>query len=224
MTDAINGTSKSTGAASASPASPQKPLDREAFLKLLVAQISHQDPLQPMQGTEFVAQLSQFATVEQPIAQSSRLEDMKRSSAGCRTIRRPRSSARKVTIRGQAFAFDGMMAMSSSVSLSAPAQKVTASVVDSSGKVVRTIDIGAHGAGPVNVTWDGKDSSCDRAKGNDTLKVEASDAAGKPVAVTQDVSGTVPKVSFDKGYPEVLLDSGATAPISDLVAVEGKTP
>src|SRR6266540_670742 len=71
--DSLQGTS-STDGATTSATLRQSPLDREAFLKLLVAQISHQDPLKPMEGTEFVAQLSQFAAVEQAIAQTQRLD------------------------------------------------------------------------------------------------------------------------------------------------------
>ena len=38
---------------------------RDMFLKLLVAQIQNQDPLNPMDPTQFVSQLSQFSSVEQ---------------------------------------------------------------------------------------------------------------------------------------------------------------
>jgi flagellar basal-body rod modification protein FlgD len=39
--------------------------DKATFLKLLVSQIKHQNPLDPSDGTEFVAQLAQFSQVEQ---------------------------------------------------------------------------------------------------------------------------------------------------------------
>ena len=68
------GTNVATNAGSLTTAAGQKPMNKEAFLKLLVAQISHQDPLKPMEGTEFVTQLSQFAMVEQAISQSTQLD------------------------------------------------------------------------------------------------------------------------------------------------------
>lgn len=40
-------------------------LDREAFLRLLVTQLQHQDPLNPMENHEFIAQLAQFSSLEQ---------------------------------------------------------------------------------------------------------------------------------------------------------------
>lgn len=50
------------GVAPAKP--PSADLDKDAFLKLLVAQLKYQDPMNPAQGTEFVAQTAQFTTVE----------------------------------------------------------------------------------------------------------------------------------------------------------------
>ncbi|MFI5953581.1 flagellar hook assembly protein FlgD [Cryptosporangium sp. NPDC051539] len=49
---------------SAPQTKPSADLDKDAFLKLLVAQLKYQDPMNPAQGTEFVAQTAQFTTVE----------------------------------------------------------------------------------------------------------------------------------------------------------------
>ena len=42
-------------------------VDKVQFLKLLVAQLEHQDPLSPMQGQDFLAQLATFSSLEQLI-------------------------------------------------------------------------------------------------------------------------------------------------------------
>ena len=53
---------------SSSASSAIDPLATEqTFLKLLVAQLQNQDPLQPQDGTQFVAQLAQFSSVEQEV-------------------------------------------------------------------------------------------------------------------------------------------------------------
>ena len=53
-----------------------KDLDKEAFLKLLIAQLSNQDPLNPMEDREFIAQMAQFSTLEQMTNMSRTLEKM----------------------------------------------------------------------------------------------------------------------------------------------------
>ena len=43
----------------------QNPLSKDAFLRLLITQLRYQDPLQPMQDREFIAQMAQFSSLEQ---------------------------------------------------------------------------------------------------------------------------------------------------------------
>lgn len=196
-------------------------MDKDAFLKLLVAQLSHQDPLQPTEGTEFVAQLSQFAMVEQSIAQSSKLDVISTQMTGMSSNEATALVGKGVTVRGSGMAFDGLTATGASVNLDAPAAKITVQIQDANGKTIRTLNVGAHGAGALPITWDGKDDSGTPApKGTYSIKVDAQTADGKSINATQDVSGKVVKVTFDKGYPELHLDSGVTAPISDLVSVQ----
>ena len=216
-----------TSASAANTMSSSEPkdksaLDKDAFLKLLVAQLSHQDPLKPTEGTEFVAQLSQFAMVEQSIAQSAKLDVLAAQMTGIASNEAAGLVGKDVTVRGTGIAFDGVTATGASANLDSPAQKVTVRIVDGSGKTVRTIEMGPRGAGAMAIAWDGKDDAGQPVpKGTYKISVDAQSADGKPVGTSQDVSGKVTKVSYEKGYPELTLDSGVTAPISELVSVGG---
>ncbi len=197
-------------------------LDKDAFLKLLVAQLSNQDPLQPTEGTEFVAQLSQFAMVEQSIAQSAKLDVLSAQMTGIASNEAAGLVGKDVTVRGTGIAFDGVTATGASVNLESHAQKVTVRIVDASGNTVRTLEMGPRGAGAMSITWDGKDDAGQPVpKGTYKISVDAQSADGKAVSTSQDVSGKVTKVSYEKGYPELTLESGVTAPISELVSVGG---
>lgn len=227
MVDSLNGiTNPLATAPSATPTTTTDKkstgLDREAFLKLLVAQMSHQDPLAPTGGTEYVAQLSQFAMVEQSVAQSGKLDMLSAQMGGISNNEATSLVGKTVNIRGKGVAWDGTNATGASVTLSGAATKVTVKIQDAQGKTVRTLEMGARPGGAMGIAWDGKDDSGQPvAKGTYSVKVDATSANGQAVNASQDVTGTVVKVTFDKGYPELQLDSGAAAPISDLVSVGG---
>jgi len=215
---ATDTTTSSTASAASSTA-----MDKNSFLKLLIAQMQHQDPLNPTEGTEYVTQLAQFSLVEQSQNQATQLTNISTQVGGLASNEATALVGKSVTVSNAAgIAWDGLTATGASVNLAASSAKTTVQIQDSTGKTIRTIDAGAHSAGPLPVAWDGKDSTGQTAaKGNYTLKVTATTVDGKSIDVKNTVSGIVTKVNFDKGYPELVLSSGATAPISDLVGVGG---
>ena len=56
---------------------PQKTLDQNDFLQLLVTQLSQQDPLKPVQDTEFIAQMAQFSSLEQTKATQALIQELR---------------------------------------------------------------------------------------------------------------------------------------------------
>jgi len=76
MVAPISPTSTDNSAADAltSATQGQQSLGKDDFMKLLVAQISHQDPLKPMDDTAFVSQLAQFSSLEQTMGINQRLD------------------------------------------------------------------------------------------------------------------------------------------------------
>jgi len=54
--------------------------------------------------------------------------------------------------------------------------------------------------------------------------VQATNDTGSPVSVSQETTGEIMQVSFDKGYPVLTLDSGISVPISDLLKVAVQKP
>lgn len=77
---------QTSNAANASPtaatsAAAKKDVDYQSFLKLLVAQMKNQDPSDPMDATQYVAQLASFSNVEQTIQINTKLESLLQTNA-----------------------------------------------------------------------------------------------------------------------------------------------
>jgi flagellar basal-body rod modification protein FlgD len=195
-------------------------VDQSEFMQLLVAQLQNQDPTQPVQGTQFVTQLAQFALVEQGSNQTQMLSNLSTQLTGLSNNQAATLVGQTVTISGNSVSFNGTAATPTNVSLAAAAASVTATITDSSGNVIQTLNLGAHAAGTMGIPWNGETSAGAVAPvGNYTVTVTATDSAGQSVDVSQNVSGVVQNVSFSNGYPELTLTSGAQAPISQLVSV-----
>jgi flagellar basal-body rod modification protein FlgD len=213
-------TSASAAATSSASSSTTAPVNTNEFLQLLVAQLQHQDPTQPTDGTQFVTQLAQFSQVEAAQNQTTQLTTISNQMTGLSSNEAASLIGKKVDVGGGTLAFGGTLAATTNVTLAGAASQVTVSVKDSSGNVVRTLKMGAESQGTLPITWDGKsDSGETEPAGTYTVSVNATDTNGAPVSVSSDVSGVVTKVSYDQGYPVVTLDNGATAAISQLVSV-----
>ena len=105
--------------------------------------------------------------------------------------------------------------------------KTVVQIQDANGKIVRTLDLGSRPVGISKITWDGRsDDGLVQPAGTYAVSVKSNDADGGTVSVSQETSGTITGVAFDKGYPVLRLSNGVSAPVSDLLRVESppKTP
>ena len=218
-------TNNAVTAAASSPLSDltggSKALGKDDFLKLLIAQMKHQDPLKPMDDTAFVAQLAQFSSLEAQADTNKLLQLVATQQQGLANNTIVDLVGKGVTVRGDKVSYDGTgLGAQVRYTLAGSADKVTISIVNSTGETVRTMDVGAKPAGPLSSLWDGKNNlGVQQPAGAYTVQVLAKGAGGSSVDVSQEASGTVTSVSFDQGFTNLILDNGATAPASDLIRV-----
>jgi flagellar basal-body rod modification protein FlgD len=225
MTDAITGPGSNTALGALSNQG-KTPLDRTAFLKLLVEQLKHQDPLKPQDDSAFVAQLAQFSSLEQSMGINDRLDMLAAQNAGMANANAVGLVGSQATVRGNLVTIDGSGTTAPiAFSLSANTASTVVTVRDQNGNAVRTMDLGAKGAGITRVAWDGKnDAGVLQPAGTYQITVQATNDTGSPVSVSQETTGEIMQVSFDKGYPVLTLDSGISVPISDLLKVAVQKP
>jgi flagellar basal-body rod modification protein FlgD len=214
--------SSGSGASLSQVLGTDKSLGRDAFLKLLVAQLKHQDPLKPQDNSEFVAELAQFSSLEQTMGINDRLDVLSMQSTGQQNTQVTGLVGKHATVRGALVTSDGTgLGIPVSFSLAAETAKTVVTIRDQGGRVVRTLDLGERQAGLARLTWDGRsDSGVIQPAGTYSVAVQAANEDGGAVTVSQETSGSVKAVSFDKGYPVIHLDSGVSVPVSDLLRVD----
>jgi flagellar basal-body rod modification protein FlgD len=199
----VNSTSNNS---SSTPAAPTNQLGQQDFLKLLMAQLGSQDPLSPTDNTAFVAQLAQFSSLEAQQTTNSDLESMLVAQTAGNQVGAASLVGKNVLYSSSTVALTPGQPVTLYGNLSGPAATVTATVTDSTGKVVRTLTLGAEPQGIATVTWDGLDSQGNALPpGNYSVTFAAADATGKNVPVTTQARGLVNGVSFQNGYPELVI-------------------
>jgi len=229
MVSPLNSSTSSPAVTQADPSSAltaatDKGMGKDAFMKLLVAQISHQNPLKPMDDTAFVAQLAQFSALEQTMGINKRLDDLTTAQRGSANTELGALVGKKVTVRGTMTTLDSSgIGAPISYTLDGNAKTVDVNIADANGKVVRTIHVGAQAAGLAKITWDGRNNDgLTQAPGPYTVSVIAKDGENT-VSVSQETSGTLIGIDFSKGYPNLQLDNGVSAPASDLLRIHSAT-
>ena len=196
-----------TTAASASTNSISATEDR--FLKLLVAQMRNQDPLNPLDNAQVTSQMAQLSTVTGINKLSDLVQGLSGSLAQAQSLQATNMIGRGVLTDGSAMMLNQGNALGG-FELSGPADHLLVSVKDSSGQVVHTADLGAQQAGVNLFRWDGvRDDGSTASDGIYSFDVQAT-LNGKPVDTTRLSYGTVASVSLGtNGVQLNLLNLGA---------------
>ncbi len=188
-------------------------LGRDTFLTMMVAQLKNQDPLNPMEGTDFSTQLAQFSQLEQLIGVKDTLESM--------TSVFEESSENDVTgylgkeVTGSIDSIEVKNGTPSAgvYKLSQPAE-VMVSITNSDGKEVKNIYPGQKMAGSYSIQWDGTDKSGKQVEdGSYKYTVMANNGYGFHEIPTT-VSGEVEKISYSNGKPYLMVNGMPVDPES----------
>jgi flagellar basal-body rod modification protein FlgD len=219
MVDAIN-SSLGSGALSAAVGGNEG-LGQEAFLKLLVAQLQNQDPLNPQENHEFVAQLAQFSSLEQSVGINDRLDQLALQNQGMQNTQVVGLVGKQATVKGSIVTLNGQgTSVPITFNLDEAAAESTVVIRNAAGRSIRTLQVSARAAGKVTVQWNGQDDTGQpQPAGPYQVTATARNAADAPVGLTQQSSGLIKAISFDRGFPVIHLDSGVTAPVGDLLQV-----
>lgn len=183
-------------------------LGRDEFLKLLVAQLENQDPLEPAKDTEFVAQLATFSSLEQLISANDNLTAL--------------AVGQSNLINSQALGLIGKDALVEAgdeiriaqgnpdqivYALPRQANAATLTIYNQDGTPIRVFDLQTTPNGRIELDWDGTDAEGNAvADGSYRFEVNATDTEGEPLALALFRSLPIEGVNF--GSEGVSLVSG----------------
>jgi flagellar basal-body rod modification protein FlgD len=199
--------SSTTSSSGTSDAASKATADYNSFLTLLTAQLKFQDPLAPLDATQFVSQLSQFSSVEQAIVANQKLDTIIKSLGASSMMADVGLIGHQVELAGNAVELkDGNASLT--YSLGSDAEQAGVVIRDENGNIVRTMAIDPS-AGEHSLTWDGTDDrGSDLDDGVYTFTFGAADADGKVVASTSYVTATVSRVETTTDGSELVLSNG----------------
>ena len=154
----ISDVSSITSTTSTTSGTSSVSLGKDDFLTLLVAQINNQDPLNPQDGSEYVAQLAQFSALEQAINTNEYLENLTEVAQDMSNSTALNMLGQEVTIETSTFKFDGSSGVELGFNLDETATDVSINIFDENDSLVRTLTLDDFSSGENFVTWDGTDS------------------------------------------------------------------
>lgn len=220
--DAINGVDPSAASAAGSLTQGTE-MGREDFLLLLVTQLSNQDPLSPMDGQEFAAQLAQFSSLEQligiqdGIAQNGQLSGLLaqgiNSGVAAGLIGKDIEAAGKDIFITDGEPTDIRLRMENTADI------VTVEIKNEADQVVHTIEMGGLIKGDHDLGWDGTDADGNTlADGKYSINIKATDQEGNDIAADSYMQGTADRVTF--GPEGILVWMGRTSiPLGNVSSV-----
>ena len=192
-----------TGNAAKNNMDPAASQDR--FLKLLVAQLNNQDPLNPMDNAQMTTQMAQINTVSGIQELNATLKGMATQFGSMQTLQGTSLIGREALVAGNKLGFDGNVGKGA-MRLDAAASQVSVEVMGKNGEVLDTLDFGALTAGQHSFNWDGTGIDPNQVA---SFRVKASEG-GQPVKSTTYTRQTVTSVGFANGTMNLQLQDGST--------------
>jgi flagellar basal-body rod modification protein FlgD len=198
-------------------------LGKDAFLELLITQLKNQNPLEPLDDQEFIAQMTQFSSLEQLQNMNESLsENNQWDMLMSQTINNTMATSligREVTASTPAVTINDGEASPITFDTTEFTADGTITIYDSSGTPVRTLHVSLLPAGENSVPWDGKDDDGNKlSDGSYTFQTDLYGTDGESVTSESYLKGTVTAVKYIQGQAYLEVD-GAMIPLSDVTKI-----
>lgn len=186
-------------------------MGKEDFLKLLVAQLENQDPMNPSDPTEFTAQLAQFSQLEQLTNMNTSLEGLTAMSNEMQRMSALGLIGQDIVAQTDQFHFNGET-MELGYRLEAPADDVKMYVLSETGSTLATITGRETDSGEYFIDWDGySDFGMPLESGDYSLVIKAVDEDDRLIETVPLIKGRVEAVDMSGVTTQLETSSGVFA-------------
>lgn len=207
-------TSSTATASPSAQAATDANASQDRFLKLLVAQLNNQDPMNPMDNAQMTSQMAQINTVTGIQQVNDTLKSMAEQFTAMQALQGTNMVGHNVLMEGNTLTpIDGVAV--GAVDLGGRAESVKIDVLSPGGQIVDTINAGALDAGRHYFNWD---ASGYTGGGTPTFKITAT-LGGKDIAATALSSDKVVSVGTDNGAMTMQLQGRGTTAYSSVKAI-----
>jgi flagellar basal-body rod modification protein FlgD len=199
------GTGPTTG--TGAPANSATTLGGTNFLTLMLAQLKNQDPTSPVDSNTFLTQLAQLSEVQGITQLNTSFSTLSSSLSPSQALQASSLLGHKVLVTSPTANLTANGTVTGAVNVPQTTSQVLLNVKDSSGVLVRQIDLGAQSKGLTSFSWDGKAGNGSAAPaGTYTLSAQYAGAISGGTAATTMVNGTVDSVSMGAGSTGLTLN------------------
>ncbi len=181
-------------------------LGRDAFMKLFLAQMNHQDPLNPMDTSQFSSQLAQFSTLEQLYNVNDNLQSIEGIQKGDSKYQVIDMIGKEVQAESNTLVLNNGNAAKGAFNLEAPADCMV-HVLNDKGNSIRDIYLGVLDSGSHDFEWDGfENNGALHTSGQYTYDVSAMSNDGQTVSVDKYIKGSVTGVNLNGDDPVIYIN------------------
>lgn len=183
-------------------------LGKDAFLQLLVTQMQHQNPLDPQDNSEFVAQLAQFSSLEGITSLNDSVSSITSAMASSQALQASSLVGRSVVVQNDKAVVDTTESFNAQFVVPQAISEAKITIKDKDGNTVKTIELAEQKAGYADFIWDGTNNSGEKVEPGTYTFTASSTVDGKAVQMSTLLPAKVTSVSFSASGEMVLNLAG----------------
>jgi flagellar basal-body rod modification protein FlgD len=192
---------------SASGAAAGASLGGTNFLTLMLAQLKNQDPTSPVDSNQFLNQLASLSTVQGITQLNTSFGSLSSSLVSSQALQASSLLGHQALVSSKTANLTANGSVSGAVDVPQTTSQAVVNISDSSGALVRQINLGAQSTGLANFSWDGKlQDGSQAAAGQYTLSAQFAGAKSGATAASTYVNGVVQSVTMGAGQTGLTLN------------------